>query len=134
VGLDVESLITGRIKYWSGVALATALVPSAAGASPSTYLTKRQARAAISALDASKYRGLGTRVASCKRLAANSVRCRVVMPKEQVACPAGNFNWTGQSWEDVVTNTLVTTTDYQGVIQYVAQTIREQGRTPPISC
>ena len=116
------------------VALFGVAVPSVASASPSTNITKQQARAAINAFDATRYRGLGTRVASCKRLAPTSFRCRVIMPKEQVACPSGNFNWNGQSWQDVVTNTLVTTTDYQGVVQYVRQTISEHDRTPPADC
>jgi hypothetical protein len=132
VSLEEVSLITRRrIQYLAGIALTAAAVPSVADASPSTYITKQQARAAINALDARQYVALNTRIASCKRLAANSVRCQLVIPREQVACPNGNFNTNGQSWENVVTNTLVTTTDYQGVIQYVAQTSSEHGRTPP---
>jgi hypothetical protein len=131
----VGSLIARkRINYVVAVALLAAAVPSVASASPSTYITKQQARAAIRFFDANRYRGLGTRIASCNRLAPNSFRCRIAMPREQVACPSGNFNWNGQSWEDVVTNTLVTTTGYQGVIQYVRQTISEHGRTPPANC
>jgi hypothetical protein len=121
-------------KYLAGVALAAAAVPSIASASPSTYVTKPQARAAINALDAIRYVALNTRIMSCKRLAGNSIRCQLVIPREQVGCPSGNFNTNGQSWEDVVTNTLVSTTDYQGPIQYVAQTISEHGRTPPPLC
>jgi hypothetical protein len=107
------------------------IAPAAASADLSTALSKAEARAAILVHDAQKYRELGTYIKSCKRLAANRVKCIVAVPAESVACPAGNFSTPAHSWHDVLTRQLIHAVDWQGPIEYTTDTVTEHGHTVP---